>query len=62
LQLLLTPADGYKIGTVTVINADTSEVVQTITEFEAISGSVKGITLENVSKNLQIKVLFEVNA
>ena len=62
LQLLLTPADGYKIGAVTVINADTSEVVQTITEFETISGSIKGITLENVSKNLQIKVLFEVNA
>ena len=60
LELSLVPADGYTISTVTVINADTSEVVEVISNFETINGSTRGIKIESISNNLQIKVLFAI--
>jgi hypothetical protein len=65
IEVPLIPADGYKISTVTIINADDLSVIETLTSFETItvnSTSYQGIKLENVSKNLQIKVLFEAIA
>ena len=65
-QLLLTSAPGYALKTVTVIDAKTSELVETVTDFDTVTDNgttlIQGVTLENVSKDLQIKVLFEVNA
>ena len=58
-------ADGYKLSSVTIVDADTLNTVETITEFEDIivnSITYKGIIVKNISKNLQIKVSFEVNA
>lgn len=63
LELLLVPTTGYKISTVTVVDADTSNVIEVISQFNVINnGTMRGVQLENVSKNLQIKVLFEVES
>ena len=64
-QLLLKPEAGYSIKQVTVIDADTTNVIETITQFENITVNgvtAQGITMSDVSKNLQMKVLFEINA
>ena len=65
IEIPLIPADGYKIGAVTIINAADSSTMQTINTFETITVDgvqYNGIKLDNVSKDLQIKVLFETKA
>lgn len=64
-ELPLIPANGYKVSKVTVVDATDATVVETFTKFELINvggATYDGIKLENLSKNIQIKVLFEVNA
>ena len=54
-----------KIIAVTLVNASSSEVVEVIETFEDVkmnSVTYKHVKLENMTKNLQIKVLFELNA
>ena len=64
-NLYMSPEKGYIVKTVTLINASTLEVVETIEEFNdaQVNTSVyKHVKLNNITKNLQVKVLFEVNA
>jgi hypothetical protein len=61
--LALKPEQGYKATSVTVVDADTLEEVEIYTTFEStvINGvTYDSINLEDISKNLQIKVLFGV--
>lgn len=65
MEIPFIAADGYKLSAVTLVDADTSNVLETITSFEDIVVGVDtyhGISIKNISKNMQIKVLFEVNA
>jgi hypothetical protein len=64
-NLCMVAAEGYSVKAVTLINASTSEEIKVINTFE--NAQVDGITckcakLENITKNMQIKVLFEANA
>lgn len=61
--LPLIAAPGYKISKATIVNADNPADIQTITSFEAITvgeASYQGINIDNVDKNYQIKILFEL--
>ena len=61
--LPLIAAPGYKISKATIVNADNPADIQTITSFEAITvgeASYQGISIDNVDKNYQIKILFEL--
>lgn len=64
-ELPILPATGYAIKSVTVVNADDNTTINTITDFEDIivnGVTHKGIKLENIDANSQIKVLFEATA
>ncbi len=65
LEVVLVPDDGYKLSTVTLVDSTDKSVVEVINTFDdiVVNGvTYQGVKLENVSKNLQLKVLFEVNA
>jgi hypothetical protein len=70
-------ADGFKLKSVTLVDADTLNVIKTISDEKLDDGSdadegfisivadgvtYKGITIESVTNNMQIKVSFAVNA
>lgn len=63
-SIWLAPLAGYKIGKVTVIDSDTEEVIEVKTEFADVpeSGNAysETVNFENITRNLQIKILFEV--
>ncbi|MBQ8044702.1 MAG: hypothetical protein IJ272_11285, partial [Clostridia bacterium] len=68
-EIPLIPAEGYKISKVTIVDVAKStkdnEVSEEITSFETItigSATYQGIILKNITKDLQIKVLFDVKA
>ena len=64
-DLYMSPAEGYSIKTVTLINASTSEEIEVIDTFnnaQVNTSLFKHVKLDNVTKNLQVKVLFEINA
>ena len=64
-DLYLAPAEGYRVKSVTLINASTSEEIEVINSFDEVQVDTitcKHAKLENVTKNLQVKVLFEVIA
>ena len=64
-ELNLIPADGYVVSAVKIIDASDSSELEVITEFSdmlANGMSYKYTKLENITKNIQIKVLFEIDA
>lgn len=64
-DLYMAPAEGYTVKTVTLINTSTSEEIEVIDTFDSVqidTVTCKHAKLENVTKNIQVKVLFEVNA
>lgn len=57
----LVPADGYEVSAVTVINMADASTVEVIEAFEDMiinNVTYKAVRLTNVSKNIQLKVLF----
>ena len=64
-DLYMVPAEGYSVKEVTLINANTQEEIETISTFSTANAggvSCSYTKLENITKNMQVKVLFEVNA
>ena len=64
LEIPLMPTIGYSLNKVTVINAATLEELESFTEFETITvDGIKydGIKLDNITYNIQVKVLFSAN-
>ena len=62
-KLPLIPANNYVINSVTVIDASDASVIETITDFETItinSVTYQGIKIDNVTQDIQIKVLFGI--
>ena len=61
IEIPLQPDPGYYLQKVTVIDSTTLEEIETFTEFETIEindKSYKGIKLENIINDIQVKILF----
>lgn len=64
-ELYLLPNDGYAVSTVTIADTSATSEPEVISEFSDMvidSVTYKYAKIENITKNVQIKVLFEINA